>query len=466
MSAALAISTDFDNAPFAANDNVPLWYNMPLGCNVSLWYNMPLGYKFAHLQASNIITLYPRSAPDKALPEPCLNGPALGAHPPLSQGRARVSGSANLSGQAGVNGARGAANGNYTYDGNLKRVKSVVNGKTIYNIYDASGTLVHVHDVSANQQTSYVSVNGMTVARIGNNFIPSYVHNDHQGSPRMMSSNSGAALGGSVYTPFGEEWQVAAPPDQAGYTGHLKDSATGLNYMQARYYDPVIGRFLSVDPVTFMDSGGDPRYFNRYAYTANDPINATDPTGRQFRGNPMLAQAALNDVKNGTTNATDSAKVGVVSGSVAVGMLGCAMGGCVAAAPYVSTAFTTSNTTMAGMAVTSAAISGTSTAISGGDASQIATSGIGAGVTTAVAVKSGNIFQAALVFFGGGTTTAAMTDLIDGQQDSTDGSYLATGVVNTVTGILPVVPPTVSTATGAVIDAQVQEAFQTEEKQD
>ncbi len=189
-----------------------------------------------------------------------------------------VSGSANLSGQAGVNGARGATNGNYTYDGNLKRVKSVVNGKTIYNIYDASGTLVHVHDVSANQQTSYVSVNGMTVARIGNNFIPSYVHNDHQGSPRMMSSNSGAALGGSVYTPFGEDWQVAAPPDQAGYTGHIRDSATGLNYMQARYYDPVIGRFLSVDPVGFLDTGN-PAMFNRYSYAYNDPVNLIDLNG-------------------------------------------------------------------------------------------------------------------------------------------------------------------------------------------
>nr|WP_273072018.1 MULTISPECIES: RHS repeat-associated core domain-containing protein [Alteromonas] len=37
--------------------------------------------------------------------------------------------------------------------------------------------------------------------------------------------------------------------DQARYTGHIKDSNTGLVYMQARYYDPVIGRFCSNDPV-------------------------------------------------------------------------------------------------------------------------------------------------------------------------------------------------------------------------
>ena len=48
--------------------------------------------------------------------------------------------------------------------------------------------------------------------------------------------------------------------------------------MQARYYDPVIGRFLGEDPVTFMDTGN-PSQFNRYAYTFNDPVNLTDPDG-------------------------------------------------------------------------------------------------------------------------------------------------------------------------------------------
>lgn len=51
--------------------------------------------------------------------------------------------------------------------------------------------------------------------------------------------------------------------------------------MQARYYDPVIGRFLSNDPVGFAQ--GEVAYFNGYAYTANDPVNMVDPDGRQQR---------------------------------------------------------------------------------------------------------------------------------------------------------------------------------------
>ena len=65
--------------------------------------------------------------------------------------------------------------------------------------------------------------------------------------------------------------------DEAGFTGHVRDHATGLTYAQARFYDPVTARFHSPDPVGF--SAGGPGYFNRYAYTMNDPVNMTDPTG-------------------------------------------------------------------------------------------------------------------------------------------------------------------------------------------
>ena len=49
--------------------------------------------------------------------------------------------------------------------------------------------------------------------------------------------------------------------------------------MQARYYDPLIGRFLSIDPVGF--SPAQPFMFGRYTYVGNDPVNLTDPTGKR-----------------------------------------------------------------------------------------------------------------------------------------------------------------------------------------
>jgi len=57
------------------------------------------------------------------------------------------------------------------------------------------------------------------------------------------------------------------------------DKATGLVYMQQRYYDPLIPRFLSVDPITaYSNPVG---AFNRYWYANNNPYRFTDPDGRE-----------------------------------------------------------------------------------------------------------------------------------------------------------------------------------------
>jgi uncharacterized protein RhaS with RHS repeats len=51
-------------------------------------------------------------------------------------------------------------------------------------------------------------------------------------------------------------------------------------YMQQRYYEPLAGRFLSVDPVTTDAKNAE--HFNRYRYAANNPYKYKDPTGRIF----------------------------------------------------------------------------------------------------------------------------------------------------------------------------------------
>lgn len=62
-----------------------------------------------------------------------------------------------------------------------------------------------------------------------------------------------------------------------GYTGELQDQTTGLVYLRARFYHPVLGRFLQRD--SFGGFPYRPQSLNRYAYTENNPVNHRDPSG-------------------------------------------------------------------------------------------------------------------------------------------------------------------------------------------
>ena len=110
---------------------------------------------------------------------------------------------------------------------------------------------------------------------------------DSLGSAQTGTDNSGAILWQEAYTPYGEALNdVTVNQDLAGFTGHIKDDATGLSYMQARYYDPVIGRFYSNDPVGstgHLVSLQGVQGFNRYTYANNNPYKYTDPDGREIK---------------------------------------------------------------------------------------------------------------------------------------------------------------------------------------
>ncbi|MCU4676864.1 RHS repeat-associated core domain-containing protein [Catenovulum sp. 2E275] len=62
-----------------------------------------------------------------------------------------------------------------------------------------------------------------------------------------------------------------------GYTGHVQLDRSGFIHMQGRLYDPVLGRFLSPDPVVY--NVYDSQSWNKYSYVQNSPTKYTDPTG-------------------------------------------------------------------------------------------------------------------------------------------------------------------------------------------
>lgn len=107
--------------------------------------------------------------------------------------------------------------------------------------------------------------------------VVKYIHTDALGSVVAVTDANRNVIGRREYEPYGAQLTPSVQ-DGPGFTGHVQDAATGLVYMQQRYYDPVCGCFLSVDPVTAYD---DPVVqFHRYRYANNNPYKFTDPDGR------------------------------------------------------------------------------------------------------------------------------------------------------------------------------------------
>jgi RHS repeat-associated protein len=107
-----------------------------------------------------------------------------------------------------------------------------------------------------------------------------WYHQDMLGSTRLLTDQNGAVVQSYDYAPFGETSSTSASfSNNIQYTGHRTDAENGLIYMNARYYDPQLGRFISAD--SLIPSLFNPQALNRYSYVNNNPISNMDPTGHQ-----------------------------------------------------------------------------------------------------------------------------------------------------------------------------------------
>jgi RHS repeat-associated protein len=119
---------------------------------------------------------------------------------------------------------------------------------------------------------------------------------DQLGTPRMIFDKSGALANVKRhdYLPFGEELIAGqglrtAGVNGLGYTGDSirqkftqkeRDTETGLDFFEARYYAGMQGRFTSADPFTVTPARVlDPQQLNLYSYVRNNPLAHIDPTG-------------------------------------------------------------------------------------------------------------------------------------------------------------------------------------------
>lgn len=145
------------------------------------------------------------------------------------------------------------------------------------------------------EHRAYISAGGRVVAidirRSKGSDTTQYLHRDHIGSVTAITDANGNLVERLAYDAFGKRRKVIGwRPDRddsllfkqahviaRGYTGHEHLDNVGLIHMNGRVYDPIIGRFISPDPL--VPSPESTQGLNRYTYVNNNPLSYTDPSG-------------------------------------------------------------------------------------------------------------------------------------------------------------------------------------------
>lgn len=198
-----------------------------------------------------------------------------------------------------------------TYDVDGRRVKQTINAQATNFLWDEAsiyGDVVRETNASGTVLASYVLSDTERLSQTRNGST-SYYLQDGQKSTRALTNAAGTITDTYNYTAFGElQNHTGTTVNPYQYTGQQFDQSTGLYSLRARYYAPSIGRFVSQD--TFAVDFNDPIELNRYVYTADNPVNLSDPSGHNAANEYVVNLSGI------AKRTAASAALGMATGAV------------------------------------------------------------------------------------------------------------------------------------------------------
>jgi RHS repeat-associated protein len=182
---------------------------------------------------------------------------------------------------AGVTVTEGGVTRNvgYQYNAQGVRVGKVVDGvETRYLIDELQpyAQVVEEYDAAGNVKGSYVY--GLDLLGRVSGMQREFYHSDGLGSTRLLTNGTGAVTDTYSYDAYGNLIaRVGGSNNPYLFAGEQRDVETGLDYLRARYYDPLVGRFVSAD--AYEGTLNDPMSLHDYQYAHANPTNLVDPSG-------------------------------------------------------------------------------------------------------------------------------------------------------------------------------------------
>jgi RHS repeat-associated protein len=172
----------------------------------------------------------------------------------------------------------------YLYNPDGIRARATVDGNNIDYIidpYNHTGYAQVLKEINGVSGTNRVYITGLdVVAQATGSTPPKCLLYDGHGSVRQLSNNVGNVVANYHYDAYGKalNFNPAQAATQLLYSGEWRDQQTGLYNNRARWYNPVTGRFNTMDP--FAGSNRDPQSLHKYLYCHANPVNGSDPSGQ------------------------------------------------------------------------------------------------------------------------------------------------------------------------------------------